>query len=74
MKCFQNPVSGKIVSPFEKFYFFFLSLCTPPQNNTGERRRRANTQQEIFSSAFLEKKNSPHKSKQDGALEPHLLT
>lgn len=31
-------------------------------------------QQGIFSLTFLKEKNSPHKSKQDGALEPHLLT
>lgn len=77
MNYFQHPISGKIVSPFEekekKKKLFSLSLWTPPQNNMGERRGRANIQQEIFLHPSW-RKTSPHKSKQDGALEPHLPT
>lgn len=54
--------------------FFSLYLQTPPQKNVGE-RRIAYIQWEILSLFFSsQEKNSTHKSKQDGALEPHLLT
>lgn len=69
------PFQEQYQAPLKKKKFFFsLSLETSPQNNM-VKRRIANIQWEILSLCFSSsRKKSTHKSKQDGALEPHLLT